>query len=144
MGSGVFWIQLDCPSILVLGPLPVPIRNRFDGSERRVRFRQTLVIFECQRYRAFRQSVAFFGRQKSVIASQGVAIRQSGIRQRIVWILDNRFLKKVSRLFEALISALVPMIASLQISLVRGAAFGVALGQLGLIRSGQLYAQLFG
>ena len=40
-----------------------------------MRLRETVVIFECQRYGAFRQSVAFFGREEAVITSQSVAIR---------------------------------------------------------------------
>src|SRR5205823_7457485 len=114
MVSGrIVWIQLDCPAILILRSLPIPIRNGLDGGQRSVCLRETVVIFEGQGYSALCQSVALFGRQEAVITSQRVALRQSGIHQRIVWIFNNRFLKKISRLFEAFFGALVPVIASL-------------------------------
>src|SRR6266850_301639 len=136
MSSRIVWIQLYRPAILILCSLPIPIRNGLDRSQRSMRLREAVVVVECQGYGAFRQSIPFGGREKAVITSKRVAIRQSGICQRIFWIFNNRFLKKRGRLFEAFLSALVPVIAALQIGFVRLAALGVGFGQLGLIRAG--------
>src|SRR5204862_4335731 len=102
-----------------------------------MRFGETVIVFECQCYCALRQSVALFGRDKAVITSQCVTISQPAICQRIAWIFNNRFLKKISCSFKAVIGALVPMIASLQICLVGFTTLGVGLCQLRLIRSAQ-------
>src|SRR5712691_6078580 len=59
VGSRIVWIQLNCPAILILRPLPIPIRNGLDGGQRSVRLRETLVVFECQRYGAFRETQDF-------------------------------------------------------------------------------------
>src|SRR5947207_15907086 len=102
-----------------------------------MRFGETVIVFECQCYCALRQSVALFGRDKAIITSQCVAISQSAICQRIAWIFNNRFLKKIRCQFKAFIGALVPMLASLQICLVAFTILGIAHCLLRLICSVQ-------
>ena len=65
-----------------------------------------------------------------VRAEQQIRIRQAGIGQRIVRILGDRLLEVLDRLLVAGDRALVPVIAALQVRLIRHGIVGVALRDL--------------
>src|SRR5882672_9468718 len=140
----IIWIQLDRSAIFVLRSLPVPLSHCLDRGKRSVGLGQSVIEPERQRCCPLGQSVAFRWCEKAVITSQRVAISQSGIGQRVVWILNNRFLKEFSCLLKAFVSALVPMIASFQIGFIRFAAIRVGFSEMSLIGAGQFQTKSLG
>ena len=143
MSGGVIGIRGDGAAefLVGFGKIPIVIKVRIGQSG--VSLRQGIIQFESFERCRFSLGTSLEGRQPKIRAvSNGIAICQAGVCQRVSGIFFNGLLKISESLLHSIIGSLVPEVAAAQIELVGFGIFRVALGYSLLFRAADLHLQM--
>src|SRR5439155_12134408 len=142
VGSGISWIQGEGLLKMLSGCRPISIVGETDVSQRNVRFREMVVDLHRLGSRGLRFRHGLPRGNHMEKRQIGVGVSQSGISQRISWILVESLAEVFNGFLKAVCAPFVPVIASLQVKPIRFGVFGVAFRQSLFLIAGQLQLQL--
>src|SRR6266550_6583285 len=117
MRSRIVRVQCYRPLIFALRPPPVPIVIEFHVSQRSVGFGQRAIYTDCFGRSVFRQRENILWRTNTLTAQKAVAVGESRVGERIIWIFFYGLPEIVNRSLIALFGPLVPIKAAFQIQL---------------------------
>src|SRR6266550_9368290 len=136
-------VRVQCyrPLIFALRPRPVPIVIEFHVSQRSVGFGQRAIYLDCFGRRVFRQRENILWRTNTLTAQKAVAVGESRVGERVVWIFGDGLTEIIDGLLIALCRAFVPVESTLQIELIRVGVGGVVFSGSLLFGAGQPLTQ---
>ena len=126
-GGGISGVELDGPSELPPGCLPVPVMDERDPGQRGVCFGQAVVQRQGPESLLLRATQTVSDGRTAVVHFQRVAVGQAGIGERVLRIARNGGLKVTDGLGRAFRGPLVPREPAHQVEVVRVHIVGVAL-----------------
>ena len=121
MGEGRVRIKLDPAFELGLGGGPIPVEPQLDVPEGHVRFAQRGI----ELHRSHGRGLRFRDRFDPERPEKQVGVGETRIRHGVLGVFGDRLLQVFDRFLVAVDRSLIPVVASLQIELIRFGIFGL-------------------